>query len=135
MLLMKNPQFLPESAETLAILPIYEIVIFTKFQINWTKIVDFSFIAYFCASAIFYYSVSIFSEIWRSQKTSRNGSRPQCNDKIRGVNLGGWLVLEPWITPKIFEEVNVGRIKGAVVDEYTYNQHVDKEFANKRLDK
>ena len=25
------------------------------------------------------------------------------NDKIRGVNLGGWLVLEPWITPSIFE--------------------------------
>jgi len=25
------------------------------------------------------------------------------NDKVRGVNLGGWLVLEPWITPSIFE--------------------------------
>ncbi|KXG47045.1 Glycoside hydrolase, superfamily [Penicillium griseofulvum] len=24
-------------------------------------------------------------------------------NKIRGVNLGGWLVLEPWITPSIFE--------------------------------
>jgi len=23
--------------------------------------------------------------------------------KIRGVNLGGWLVLEPWITPSVFE--------------------------------
>ena len=27
---------------------------------------------------------------------------------MRGVNLGGWLVLEPWITPKFFEEVNDG---------------------------
>lgn len=25
------------------------------------------------------------------------------NTKIRGVNLGGWFVLEPWITPSIFE--------------------------------
>jgi glucan 1,3-beta-glucosidase len=25
------------------------------------------------------------------------------DDKIRGVNLGGWFVLEPWITPSIFE--------------------------------
>lgn len=25
------------------------------------------------------------------------------NDKVRGVNLGGWLVLEPWITPSVFE--------------------------------
>ena len=58
MLLMKNLQFLTNQAETLVILPIYETVIVTKFQINWTKIVDFSLIAYFSASAIFYYSVS-----------------------------------------------------------------------------
>ncbi|KAI8058585.1 glycoside hydrolase superfamily [Syncephalis plumigaleata] len=25
-------------------------------------------------------------------------------EKIRGVNLGGWLVLEPWITPSLFEQ-------------------------------
>lgn len=24
------------------------------------------------------------------------------NEKVRGVNLGGWFVLEPWITPSIF---------------------------------
>lgn len=23
--------------------------------------------------------------------------------KVRGVNTGGWFVLEPWITPSIFE--------------------------------
>merc|ERR1712109_349144 len=60
----------------------------------------------------------------------------QCNDdKIRGVNLGGWLLLEPWITPSIFEEVNVGENKGKIVDEYTYAQYVDKEFAKTRLEK
>jgi glucan 1,3-beta-glucosidase len=26
--------------------------------------------------------------------------------KVRGVNLGGWLVGEPWITPSLFEKVN-----------------------------
>ena len=63
-------------------------------------------------------------------------SARQCNDdKIRGVNLGGWLLLEPWITPSIFEEVNVGENKGKIVDEYTYAQYVDKEFARSRLDK
>lgn len=25
-------------------------------------------------------------------------------DKIRGVNLGGWLLLEPWITPSLFQQ-------------------------------
>lgn len=35
-------------------------------------------------------------------------------DKVRGVNLGGWLVLEPWITPSIFD--NAG---DAAVDEWS----------------
>ena len=34
---------------------------------------------------------------------------------VRGVNIGGWLVLEPWITPSIFEQF----LAGNVVDEYT----------------
>ena len=58
-----------------------------------------------------------------------------CEVKIRGVNLGGWLVLEPWITPSIFEEVNVGRLNSAILDEYTYNQHVPREKAKNRLEK
>lgn len=35
----------------------------------------------------------------------------------RGVNLGGWLVLEPWITPSLFVGVNA-------TDEYTYCKNV-----------
>ena len=58
-----------------------------------------------------------------------------CHDKIRGVNLGGWLVLEPWITPSIFEEVNVGKFSGAILDECTYYQHVPHEKANSRQEK
>ncbi|KAJ6005499.1 hypothetical protein N7451_003443 [Penicillium sp. IBT 35674x] len=34
--------------------------------------------------------------------------------KVRGVNLGGWLVLEPWITPSIFDQVG-----DAAVDEWS----------------
>jgi glucan 1,3-beta-glucosidase len=48
---------------------------------------------------------------------------------IRGVNLGGWLVMEPWITPKLFEAANDGvpRVNGtlAVVDEYTWRAAPD----------
>ncbi|KIY02226.1 uncharacterized protein Z520_02364 [Fonsecaea multimorphosa CBS 102226] len=36
---------------------------------------------------------------------------------VRGVNIGGWLVLEPWITPSIFQQFG-----GSVVDEYTLCQ-------------
>ncbi len=37
---------------------------------------------------------------------------------VRGVNIGGWLVLEPWITPSIFQAFT----DGTVVDEYTLCQ-------------
>jgi len=34
------------------------------------------------------------------------------NEKVRGVNLGGWFVLEPWITPSMFDDNDA-------VDEYS----------------
>ena len=62
----------------------------------------------------------------------------KCNDgNIRGVNLGGWLLLEPWITPSIFEEVNEAAVehKGKIVDEYTYAQYVEPTFYQERLNR
>lgn len=35
--------------------------------------------------------------------------------KLRGVNLGGWLILEKWMTPSVFDG-------GDAVDEYTFMQ-------------
>ena len=37
-------------------------------------------------------------------------------EKLKGVNLGGWLVLEKWITPSLFDGTNA-------VDEF----HLHKE--------
>ncbi|KAF9041809.1 exo-beta-1,3-glucanase [Hymenopellis radicata] len=51
------------------------------------------------------------------------------NQKVRGVNLGGWLVLEPWITPSLFE--NTGN--DAIVDEWTFGQYQDRETASAAL--
>ncbi|KAJ7637744.1 glycoside hydrolase family 5 protein [Mycena polygramma] len=44
---------------------------------------------------------------------------------VRGVNLGGWFVLEPWITPSIFQ--NTGN--DAIVDEYTFGAMQDSATA------
>ncbi|TDL20936.1 exo-beta-1,3-glucanase [Rickenella mellea] len=44
---------------------------------------------------------------------------PYGSQKVRGVNLGGWLVLEPWITPSLFD--NTGN--NAIVDEWTFCQY------------
>ncbi|KAF5341865.1 hypothetical protein D9611_001867 [Ephemerocybe angulata] len=50
-------------------------------------------------------------------------------DKIRGVNLGGWLVLEPWITPSFFERTG----NKDIIDEYTLGQLLDHGTAQDML--
>lgn len=49
-------------------------------------------------------------------------------EKIHGVNLGGWLVLEKWIKPGLFEGQDA-------VDEYTLCQALGKEKATALLTK
>ena len=44
--------------------------------------------------------------------------------EILGVNLGGWLVLEPWIVPELFEQAGDG-----IVDEYTLGQILGHDAA------
>ena len=57
-----------------------------------------------------------------------------CGDGlIRGVNLGGWLLLEPWITPVFFEDVNVGDLVDKVVDEWTYAELLDPFVYHNRM--
>ncbi|TCD61592.1 exo-1,3-beta-glucanase [Steccherinum ochraceum] len=46
-------------------------------------------------------------------------------DPIRGVNLGGWFVLEPWITPSIFQNTN----NTGIIDEFTMGQMLDNSTA------
>ncbi|KAL2871093.1 glucan 1,3-beta-glucosidase [Aspergillus lucknowensis] len=49
-------------------------------------------------------------------------------DPVRGVNLGGWLLLEPWITPSLFDDAEDG-----AVDEYTLTEILGKDEAAARL--
>lgn len=46
---------------------------------------------------------------------------PYGSQQVRGVNLGGWLVLEPWITPSLFDNTGDSRI----IDEWTFGQYQD----------
>ncbi|ESK94612.1 glycoside hydrolase family 5 protein [Moniliophthora roreri MCA 2997] len=52
------------------------------------------------------------------------------SEKIRGVNLGGWFVLEPWITPSIFENTN----DDTIVDEYTLGLKRNNDETKKMLE-
>ena len=57
------------------------------------------------------------------------------SDKIYGVNIGGWLVLEPYITPSLFEafRTNPHNDDGIPVDEYHFCQKLGYENAKERL--
>ena len=54
---------------------------------------------------------------------------PYGSQKVRGVNLGGWLVLEPWITPSMFDDTG----NDAIVDEWTFCQFQDTNVARSIL--
>lgn len=47
------------------------------------------------------------------------------SDKVRGVNIGGWLVLEPFITPSIFEKYSTP--EWPVVDEWTLSEKLGRQ--------
>lgn len=51
-------------------------------------------------------------------------------DKIRGVNLGGWLVLEPWLTPSLFEQFDPA---DHVVDQWTFCAKLGHDECRRQL--
>ncbi|KAA8916381.1 hypothetical protein TRICI_001469 [Trichomonascus ciferrii] len=62
---------------------------------------------------------------------NRDSSFDYNNDLVRGVNLGGWFVIEPFISPSLFEAFG----DNGPLDEYTYTQQLGKDEAKKRLEK
>lgn len=51
---------------------------------------------------------------------------------IRGVNLGGWLSIEPFITPSLFNSYKDNK---GIVDEYTLSKELGPSQASKALEK
>lgn len=72
------------------------------------------------------------SELIDKQWTRRGEwTNPKAPDKIYGVNLGGWLLLEPWITPSLFEQFPTS--PAPPVDEWTFIQRLGKTEATRQL--
>ncbi|KAK8854773.1 hypothetical protein IAR55_003512 [Kwoniella newhampshirensis] len=67
----------------------------------------------------------------KQQNRDVNVGWPYGSQKIRGVNIGGWLVIEPFITPSLFESTG----NNAIVDEYTFGQYQDYDTAHSALTK
>eukprot|EP00956_Cyclotella_meneghiniana_P043891 scaffold292801_cov83-Cyclotella_meneghiniana.AAC.1 len=57
------------------------------------------------------------------------------NNQIRGVNLGGWMVLEPWITPSLFYQFLDGNETSVAMDHYSFCEVLGPEEGNKQLRK
>jgi len=55
-------------------------------------------------------------------------SWPYGEQPVRGVNLGGWLILEKWMTPNVFSG-----LPGDVNDEYALTRHLGYADAERRL--
>ena len=71
-------------------------------------------------------------------KTRANDQVPVLTDawdygkmKIHGVNLGGWLSIEPWITPSLFSDFTSS---DGVIDEYTLTQKLGASKAKSTLE-
>jgi len=64
----------------------------------------------------------MFSSPKRDLKFDFNGQ------KVKGVNLGGWFVLEPWITPSLFEDEPED-----VIDEYTMSDSLGKGAMQEKM--
>ncbi|ORZ04961.1 glycoside hydrolase superfamily [Lobosporangium transversale] len=78
------------------------------------------------------------SSITISDSVQCNAQTPPLNQPflygqqpIRGVNLGGWLVLEPFITPSLFEPYLVNN----VTDEYSLTKFLGPQKAREYLEK
>ena len=61
-----------------------------------------------------------------------NGTWAYGTMPIRGVNLGGWLSIEPFVTPSLF---NSYASSLGIVDEYTLTQHLGPSDSAKLLEK
>ncbi|RKP28463.1 hypothetical protein METBISCDRAFT_32190 [Metschnikowia bicuspidata] len=66
-------------------------------------------------------------------ETTANTSK---DSAYRGISLGGWLLLEPWITPLLFEaaQPTPGSTAGMPVDEYTFCEYWGRDEAAARLE-
>ena len=54
--------------------------------------------------------------------------------KVRGVNMGGWLVLEPWIVPSLFDQFLNTSYENTAIDELTFGKYLGQEEALRQLE-
>ena len=69
----------------------------------------------------------------RTRSCSADEHARPFNNQIRGVNLGGWMVLEPWITPSLFYQFLDADENSTAMDMYSFCKVLGPKEANKQL--
>lgn len=78
------------------------------------------------ATAISFWACAVLTSPTGGPLSKRFSSFAFGQTPVRGVNIGGWLVLEPWITPSIFQSVDQSL---GIVDEFTLTQKLGSDAA------
>ena len=55
------------------------------------------------------------------------------NEQVRGVNIGSWMVLEPWITPSMFYQFLGKDVNETAMDQFSFCKVLGPEEANKQM--
>ena len=102
---------------------------------SWYDTTDFN-VTYTDATVGGLYTMGL-NSTW-DDTTKANDNVPPLNEKwnygtmrFRGVNLGGWLSIEPFITPSLFEEFDSA---DGVVDEWTLSETLGPDQAKETLE-
>ncbi|THH03835.1 hypothetical protein EW145_g5968 [Phellinidium pouzarii] len=81
-------------------------------------------------SLLWSFAISLLASVPLTRADSQiNPGFPYGSEKVRGANLGGWLVLEPWIAPSLFDDTG----NDAIVDEWTFCQLQSNSVAKAAL--
>ncbi|KAI9834036.1 MAG: hypothetical protein M1819_003321 [Sarea resinae] len=103
---------------------------------TWYDTTDFN--VTYTAATVGGLSVMGLNSTWDDTTKAQSGTPPlnqkwtySTSQPIRGVNVGGWLSIEPFITPSLFNyESNLN-----IVDEYTLCEHLGSAQAAKTLER
>ncbi|OEU05796.1 exo-1,3-beta-glucanase [Fragilariopsis cylindrus CCMP1102] len=69
------------------------------------------------------------NESWTCTNDKRS---TKFNEAVRGVNLGSYMVLEPWITPSLFYQfLGKSEIEGVAMDSYSFCEVLGGKEANR----
>ena len=67
------------------------------------------------------------------KKAASVPAKYQSGRKVRGVNIGSWLVTEPWMVPSIYVPAFKSKPKTPILDEYTLCKYMGRSWCTKTL--